>query len=285
VVKLLRWLGCGVLLAALLAGSAVSFVYLSTEPLIRRHYDLRLRPIDVPTGEAAIAEGRRLALIRGCFNGCHGRGVSGAEFWVEPWMARLVAPELTQVFARHSDSELERIIRRGVRQDGTSTWGMPSSMFYHLSDEDLGRIIAFLRSLPPAEGPATETLIGPLWRLELMHDRFLPYAEEIARDAPWLTAEEQRGEHGRGRYLALTVCTECHSMDLKGAQDGTAPNLVVVASYSEAQFADLMKTGMPLGDRKLDLMALVARERFSNFTDDEVHALYKYLVARAKELP
>jgi len=283
--KLLRWLGFGVLLAVVLAGSAVAFAYLSTEPLIRRHYDLSLRPIAVPTDEAAIAEGRRLALVRGCFDGCHGKGVSGAEFWVEPWVARLVAPELTQVFARHSDSELERIIRRGVRKDGTSTWGMPSSMFYHLSDDDLGKIVAFIRSLPLGDGPVAEVWIGPLWRLDLLHDRFLPYAEEIVRDAPWMTAEDMQGEHGRGRYLALTVCTECHSMDLNGAPDGSAPNLAIVVAYSEPQFAKLMKTGVPLGGQKLGLMELVAIERFSNFTEDEVRDLYGYLVARAKELP
>lgn len=281
--KTLRWLGFGVVLASVLAGSAIAYVYVATEPLVRRQYDLSIRPIAVPTDAAAVAEGRRLSLIRGCFDGCHGKGASGGVFWDERWVGRLVAPDLTRVAADMSDPELERVIRRGVRKDGTSTWGMPSSMFYHLSDDDLGKIIAFIRSLPLGDGPATQAWIGPLWRLDLMHDRLLPYAEEIARDAPWMTAEELQGEQGRGRYLALTVCSECHSMDLNGATDGSAPNLAIVAAYSEPQFAKLMQTGIPLGGQKLGLMELVALKRFSNFTDEEVRELYRYLRSRAME--
>lgn len=283
--KLTRWLGVGFAIAFAFLGLAASFLFVATEPLIRRTYEAPVWPVVVPVSESSIAEGRRLALVRGCFNGCHGPGVAGAEFEDDPWLGRIVAPELTQVVAAHSNEELERVIRQGVRRNGLSTWVMPSNMFFHLSDEDLGNIIVFLRSLPPGAGPATEVRIGPGWRLDLLQDRYLPMVEEIRKDAPWLTGPQMRGPHARGRYLALTVCTECHSMDLAGAPDGSAPNLAIVVAYSEPQFAKLMRTGVPLGGQKLGLMELVALERFSNFTEDEVRDLYGYLVARAKELP
>lgn len=283
--RALRVLGSGIGALVTLAALGLSLVYVATEPLVRRSYDRTLRPVVLPADAESIAEGRRLALIRGCFDGCHGRAVSGAEFWIEPWTARLVAPDLTRAVAGMSDSELERVIRRGVRRDGTSTWGMPSSMFYHLTDADLGRILAFLRTLPAGAGPETEIGIGLLWRLQLLQDRLLPYAEEIARHAPWLTEADRAGEHGHGRYLALTVCSECHGMDLRGAQDGSAPDLVVVAAYTQEQFARLMKSGEPVGERQLGLMALVARGRFSHFTDDEVQDLYGYLIARSGGMP
>jgi cytochrome c553 len=278
----LRWAVAILGGAAVLACALVAVVYLATEPLLRRAYDAPLRPIAVPQETEAIAEGQRLAAIRGCFDGCHGQGVSGAVFWEEPWVARVVAPELTRVFSSHSDAELERVIRRGVRQDGSSVWVMPSNMFHHLSDADLGRIIAFIRSLPPGDGMETEVWFGPLGRLMLLLDPWPPMAQEIASDAPWATAAELEGEGGLGRYLALTVCTECHGMDLAGAADGTAPNLVVAAAYSQEQFARLMRTGKPIGDRELNLMALVARERFSRLTDAEVGALYAHLQARTR---
>ncbi len=283
--RALRALAFGVGALAMLAALGLSLVYVATEPMVRRTYDRSLRPVVLPADADSIAEGRRLALIRGCFDGCHGSAASGAEFWIEPWMARLIAPDLTRAVAGMSDSELERVIRRGVRMDGTSTWGMPSSMFYHLTDDDLGRILAFLRALPASDGPETEIRIGLLWRRQLLQDRLLPYAEEIARDAPWLTETDRASEHGHGRYLALTVCSECHGMDLRGAQDGTAPDLVVAAAYTQDQFAQLMKTGEPIGERQLDLMALVARGRFSHFTDDEVRDLYGYLIARSRGTP
>jgi mono/diheme cytochrome c family protein len=209
--------------------------------------------------------------------------VSGGEFWSEPGYARLVAPDLTRVAASHSDAELERVIRHGVRRDGRSTFGMPSSMFHHLSDADLGRIIAFLRSLPVGDGPDTETHFGPFGRLDLLLHPEYAYAEEIARDAPWLTETDLRGEHGQGEYLAMTVCSECHAMDLGGSPDGSTPDLVVVGAYSQADFARLMKTGIAVGDRQLGLMTAVAKTRFSQLHDLEVQALYDFLTARARE--
>ena len=281
--RVLRIAGWAALTVVVLAGLALAMIYLASEPMLRRTYDVALRPIAVPTDPASIEEGRRLATVRGCFDGCHGKGVSGGEFWSEPWVARMVAPDLSRVVAQLSDSELERVIRHGVRMNGRSTWGMPSSMFYHLSDEDLGRILAFLRSLPIGNGPETEVHFGPLGRLELLKNPLYAFAEEIARRAPWITGAEAQGEHGRGRYLAVTVCSECHGMDLNGAPDGSVPDLAIVAAYTEPAFVRLMSTGVPVGGQKLGLMGAVARERFAHLRKDEVAALYNYLRARARE--
>ena len=161
---------------------------------------------------------------------------------------------------------------------------MPSNMFYQLSNEDLGKIIAFLRSLPVSEGPLADVWVGPRWRLDLLQwqwglkqEVYLPLAEEIARDAPWIGADIEPAERNRGRYLATTVCSECHGMKLHGDIEGSTPNLAIVAAYSEADFFRLMRTATPLGGRELGLMGEMARERFVHLTDEEVLALYSYL--------
>lgn len=275
--------GIGIAIVVLAIG-AVLALYAGSEWLIRRPHEAALRPLVVPTGEAAIAEGRRLATIRGCNDGCHGKGVSGGKFFEGPWYyGGMVAPDLTRVAATHSDSELERVIRQGVRQDGRSTFGMPSSMFFHMTDADLGYIIAFLRSLPLGDGPQTEIRFGPIARLELLMKPHYAYATEIERDAPWATAAELSGPQGRGRYLALTVCTECHGMELKGSDDGSTPDLIAVGAYGRADFERLMRTGIAVGERELGLMTEVARIRFARMHDDEVQALYDYLSARARD--
>ena len=46
-----------------------------------------------------------------------------------------------------------------------------------------------------------------------------------------------------------------------------------------------MRTGMPLDDRDLGLMAAVSRGRFSHMTDAEIADLHAYLVARAEAQP
>ena len=46
-----------------------------------------------------------------------------------------------------------------------------------------------------------------------------------------------------------------------------------------------MRTGEPIGGRKLKLMAQVSKSRFSHLTRAEVEALHSYLVARAEMQP
>jgi cytochrome c553 len=281
--RVLRALRVAGIVIAGLAVFAIIALYGGSEWLLRRRFDAELKTVAVPTDGAAIAEGRRLARIRGCNDGCHGKGTSGGEFFNEPWLGRVVAPDLARIAATQTDAELERAIRRGVRKDGRSTFIMPSNMFYHLSDADLGRIIAFLRSEPASNGPETEFDLGPLGRLMLVMNPDYAYASEIAREAPWATDAELGGEHGFGRYLALTVCSECHGMALSGSDDGSAPNLVAAGAYSRADFARLMKSGIAVGGRKLGLMTEVAQSRFAHLNDAEIRALYEFLYARAHD--
>ncbi len=273
----LKWLGYAAAFSVALALAATLYVFLATQPMLNKTYDQQLTTIAVPHDDESIAEGKRLARIRGCFDGCHGNGLDGGYVFDDGWISRFVSPNLTQVAASHSDAELERVIRHGVRKNGKSVWFMPSTMFYHLNDEDLGKIIAFIRSVPVTDGPATESWIGPRWRLDLLQDRYLPQAEEIRRDAPWIRDDMEPAERNRGRYLALTVCSECHGMKLQGDIEGSTPNLAIVAAYSEADFFKLMRTATPLSGRKLGLMGEVARSRFVHFTDDEIRDLYGYL--------
>ena len=275
--RMLKWLGLGVGALTVLALGAAALVYLLSEQMIRKTYDLPLSSIALPTDSIALTEGQRLATVRGCYNGCHGERLDGGVFIDQPLLARLVAPNLTQVVVQYSDAELERVIRHGVRRNGRSTLGMPSSMFYHLSDPDLGAIIAFLRSAPVTEGPATEISLGPLARLGLVLGKYHPQAELIDHDAPRLAVRDTSDHITFGEYLALTSCTECHGLDLQGNPDGPTPNLGIAATYSEEGFVRLMRTGKALGDRELRLMSDVARGRFSHLTAGEMKALHTYL--------
>jgi mono/diheme cytochrome c family protein len=273
--RLLKWLGiaCGAL--AILALGAVAGLYIVSERIVQRTYERPLSAIALPIDAVALAEGRRLATIRGCYDGCHGKQLDGGVLVDKPFLARLVAPNLTQVAAQHTDAELERVIRHGIRRDGKSTLAMPSAMFYHLSDADLAAIIAFIRSAPVTYGPSTEISLGPLARFGIVMGKYSPQAMMIDHDAPRLAVRDDPVVIGN--YLALTSCTECHGTDLRGAPDGFAPSLVIASTYSEQDFARLMRTGIAAGDRELDLMARVARSRFSHFTEAEVRALHAFL--------
>lgn len=276
----------GGLLALLLL--ALGGLYLLSERILDRDYRVDVHAVSVPDDSAAVAEGRRLARLRGCFGGCHGEGTEGGAFFDPPGvrgllMGRLVAPDLARIADEWTVAELEGAIRHGIRPGGGSTLAMPSTMFHGLSDEDLGKILAFLRSREPAGGPGTETRVGPLARLIILRGGFPPQAERIEhrRPHPDTTPTEDPLRHGA--YLAHTLCTECHGTHLEGGSGpDAAPPLSVVAGYGPEEFARLMETGDAVGDRELrPLMREVARGRFSHLTEEEVAALYAYLLRRA----
>lgn len=272
-VRYLAWGAGGLLVLVLLA---LATVYVMSERILSRTYDAPFQSLAIPTGAAAIAEGARLARIRGCLGGCHGERLEGEVFFDEPWVARLTAGNLTRAARAYDDAELVRIIRYGVLPDGRSVFGMPSAMLHRLDDHDLGAIIAFLRSLPEVEGPASGLEPRVLGRVGLVAGMFRPAAVEVESLRVRL-AREPSPDTSRGRYLALTSCSECHGTDLAGQPESGTPSLAVVSGYSRELFTRLMRTGVPADGKERGLMTQVARSRFVHFTGDEIAALYDYL--------
>jgi mono/diheme cytochrome c family protein len=202
------------LLLGLLAG-ACALVYLRSELILRQTYPVPHIAIAVPTDSASIDEGRRLAQLMGCSGMCHGRAGRGAVMFDDPAVARLVAPNLAQAAHRYDDATLEALIRHGVRPDGRSLLVMPAESFQALTDADLGRIIAYLRSLPPDTGKALpQPQYHFLGRLGLALGKFHPTTQLVAKSPVPPPSDDPRAEHGR--YVARIVCAHCHGTDLHG---------------------------------------------------------------------
>ena len=278
--RILRWLRIGLLSVVLLLVVAGGIIYLLSERLLRRTYTEPRVDIAVPSDSESVSEGHRLAVIRGCSSDCHGKSIEGKVFIDNLLLARLVAPNLTAIVRQYSNTDLVRIIRRGVRPDGSSVIGMPSEMFSGLTDADLGKILAYLRSVPPHPGPGPERRLGPGARVAFVAGKLRPAAELVRRAGLLSDTWPLDGDStGPGGYLARTSCTECHGLDLRGGD--TAPDLRIAAGYSFDAFVGLMRRGKALGNRDLPLMSRVARGRFRHFTDHELRVLYTYLVVSA----
>ena len=277
--RIRRWARLGLVSALLLLTGGVAVVSLASERVLRRTYAEPAVEITVPADPAAVVEGHRLALIRGCSQGCHGTEIEGGWFVDQFILARLVAPNLTVAIRRYSIPDLTRIIRRGVRPDGSSLVGMPSEMFSGLTDADLGKILAYLRSVPPRAGPGPERRFGPVARIAFVAGRLSPAAELVRRADRLSRSWPDSGSSARGGYLARTSCSECHGVDLRGGDP--APDLRIAATYSLEAFTRLLRTGRAIGERELPLMSLVARKRFRHFTDQELRDLYGYLISAA----
>ena len=241
--QLLRWVG--VALGGLVGLGVVAYavVYVLSERVLRHTYAIPAVAISIPTDPESIIEGRRLAIIHGCFGGCHGKQAEGAVMFDEPMIARFVAPNLTAAVRKYSDAELAVIIRNGVRPGGRSMFVMPSEVFVVLTDEDLGRIIAFLKSLPAVAGPGPSVSLGPLGRMGLAVGKFKLVAQLIAETVP--PPEATNEQTAFGRYLARTTCAQCHGTALRGDSNPafTSPTLQVVAAYSPEEFARAVTNG------------------------------------------
>ncbi len=263
---------------------ALTFFYFIIGSDLSRTFDAQVAAVEIPNDAASVADGARLAKLRGCNGGCHSAGSEGADGQVFFEMfdgTKVVASDLASIARDWSVEDIDRAVRHGVQPDGTSAIAiMPSEMLSGLSDEDFAQIVAYLRSLEPREEPLPKTSVGPLirmalWVLERDYGSFLA-AEQVADTTNNVVAPEDDSLH-QGWYLATTVCTECHAPDLNGIPRDAIPPLSTVVAYTPDEFTLLMREGVPVGGREFDLMKTVAVGRFSHFTDAEIMALYRYL--------
>jgi mono/diheme cytochrome c family protein len=278
--RVLRWVGVGLGVVLGLAILGAAYVYAVSEHEITRRYNFPLTAFHAPTDAAAITRGKRLATLAGCYNSCHGKQMEGALLFNEPGIAHINAPNLTQIVREYSDPELVRLLRHGVKRDGRTTWIMPSPMFAHLSEQDMGDIIAFVRSAPQLPGPMRDVTIEPMGRLGVVLGKFAPLVNQIDHKQAAVATTDRSDTLKYGEYLVKTSCTECHGQDLRGSDFLHAPNLVIAEAYSEPDFFRLMRTGVGLGNRQLGLMSEVGASRFPSFTDQEVLAIRAYLKTR-----
>jgi hypothetical protein len=120
--RVLKWVGRAVAgFAAVLVLAAVGVYVISERELRREYTDVPLKDFVVSYDAESVSKGKRLATLYGCFNSCHGDRMQGLKLFDEPGIARIVAPNLTRIVHEYTDGELERLIRHGVKRDGTTT--------------------------------------------------------------------------------------------------------------------------------------------------------------------
>ena len=236
-----------------------------------------------PAGASPVARGERLGRVLGC-RGCHGDDLTGQPWIDDPRLAILFTSNLTRAMPAYSDAELARAIRLGNRPDGSVLWEMPSDIFTHLSAPDMAALIAWLRTVPPSGAVRPRIAIGPEGRRLIARGEIRP-ASATARARVSTGPARLDGRHEWARYMIRATCSECHGLELTGnpatSEYPGPPDLIVVGGYSRDQFRHLLRTGEPVGGRRLTLMAEVARDRFVHLTEREVDAIYDYLIARA----
>lgn len=202
-----------------------------------------------------------------------------------------LTPDRETGIGRHSDAELARVLRFGVRADGRAAFPL---MEFQLSDEDLTGIVSYLRAQPGMRHAVPEHQLTRFGKTLM--------AFFIAPAGP-VTAPPVKSPAGatveRGAYLANNVssCVSCHTnrgsngalvgppfaggqrMDV--AADPTkvfvTPNLTPdpatshVVGWSEETFLARFRAGELIPGTPMPWGA------FARFTDDDLRAIYRYL--------
>ncbi len=279
--KILKW--TGIALASLIVVLA-TVVYTVSEYKLNQTYDVPLADLVVPIDSASIHEGQRLTRVYHC-EGCHGEKMAGQKFLEVPMLATLYAPNVIAALPNYSNAELDRLVRQGVHRDGRGSWMFASGMYCNIADRDMGRIVAYLRTLKPAAGPILpQNSLGPLGRTLLVAGQFVPPAALIDHAhsrANANAAAADTSQLGRGKYIVMSACSGCHGgPELKGDPDPhmNSPALVIATSYKPEAFRHFLHTGEGgLGKKDCGEMSLLAKDFLSKLTDNEINDVYAYL--------
>lgn len=276
--KFFLWTGFVVASLAGIALLGAAYLYFASERELARQFTAHDdAALVVPDTAADVEEGRRLALLGGCHD-CHGENLAGRLVDDIPFLVRLVAPNISTALPAYDDAQLATVLRKGVKPDGKSVAFMPSEQFRHLSDQDLGRLIAYLRTVPAtAEGVQEQTELRILGRLILVKGDVKVAAAAIESLPEPVRHFDAEDSVSHGRYLVMNFCSECHGQDLQGFPAINAPPLAVAKGYALEQFEKLLQHGDALGDRDLRIMGPTSRARFAHFTRDEIAAVHAYL--------
>lgn len=281
----LLWGFAGMLLVAIAAAVALG------EARQKRVYDAPVEALAIPRDGQALAEGKRIFQYRGC-EACHGEDLRGVVYLDNPAIGRVITPNLTSgtggIAGERSEQDWIRAIRHGLRPDGTPLLFMPSTEFYFMSDDDLGKVIAYIQSVPPVDNampPSTLSLTGRAVMNVTRQITFLP-AELIPHRAPRPVAPRPGVTSAYGEYLAYS-CKVCHGVTLAGGEIPgfppewpPAPNLTPGAdsrlpSWGPEGFIEILRTGRKHG-RAIDEQYM-PWESYRHMLDGELEAVYAYL--------
>ena len=297
--KILKWSGIVILSLVVLVTIVVSMRQNLT-------YGAPYPDIKASTDSAVIARGRYLAYGPAHCASCHGKpgtaelvnkGVevplSGGNVFdleVGKFYSGNITPDNETGIGKLTDPEIARMLRYGVRPDGTAV--LPFMPFHNLTDEDLTAIISFLRSQEPVKNKVPEndpTILGNVVKAFLL--------KPTGPDGTPAKSIKQDTSAAYGKYLAMSVanCYGCHTnRDMSGAFIGEpfaggmkmgsedpnyfyiTPNLTPDSTgrmfgWTQDMFVKRFRTGRLFEDTHMPWGP------FSRMSDDELKAIYNFL--------
>jgi cytochrome c553 len=289
--KALKWIGIvlGGLVGLLVLALVVLYVIGSNR--LNKSYDIQVETIAISNDEAAIARGRHLSEAVTLCQACHGDNLEGGIIDEEPLISTISASNLTSGrggVATYTDADWVRATRHGVNPEGRGLIIMHSDIYNNLSEEDLGAIIAFAKSVPAVDNEVPVTKAEPLGKILVALGMFdiegmpLIPAEVIDHSAPFAEIPAQGATAEYGRYLlSITPCSMCHGSDLRGRpplEPGSppGPDITPGGSLSGVSKQDFIALFRARGTVESDYMPW---DVYADMTDEELGAIWHYLAS------
>lgn len=287
--KFLKWTGIvllGLVLIALLASWILASKFNNK---FEKVYDLKPAPVTIPTDSASIARGKVLSV--GC-TGCHGTDLAGKVFFDDPNIGVLPSSNLTRAAGSetegYTDEDFVLAMRHGLNKKGHPLMVMPSESIGELSDQDLGCVIAYLKSLPPIDRKFDKrhfTYLSQVMAGAGLFGNLFPY-DIIDHDMRKnMTAPPISDSPEYGEYLVRSHgCKGCHSPNLGGGKspDPVSPPVPNISKsgnsgkWTKAEFVSFFKTGKT-PDGRLPNPQFMPWEGLGALPEQEIEAVYNYI--------
>lgn len=160
-----------------------------------------------------------------------------------------------------------------------------------MSNDDLGTIVAYLKTTPPVDRKTEERNFTALAKILVGAGVFGKLPVEAVSHDPNPSAPAAGVTLEYGQYLVeIMDCKSCHGQQLAGGTHPDpsfkvlVPNLTPggeLIAWSEQDFITAMRTGVTLSGHEMDPKYMPWKET-SLATDDELKALFMYLQSLPK---
>ncbi|MBO9200361.1 MULTISPECIES: c-type cytochrome [Niastella] len=213
--KLLKWTGIVILSLVLL----IAIVVASRQNL---KFEAPYPDIKSTADSAIVAHGKEIAYGPAHCADCHYAGnadsvfklgqepaLNGGRIFETPvgnFYVRNITSDPVTGIGRYTDGEIARVLRYGVRPNGTAVIDfMP---FHNMSDEDLTAVISFLRSTKPVRNQVPDHSVTMMGRIV---KAFMLKPVGPSEQVPKTIHRDSTAVYGR--YLANSVanCVGCHT--------------------------------------------------------------------------
>lgn len=287
--KILKWIGIvvGSLLGLIFVVGVVMFLVGNAR--FNKTYEFPPSNIVLPTDEASLELGKHR--VESLCAGCHGADLGGVENWFNsPPLGSIDAANLTSgkggVGAAYTDEDFVNAIRHGIDSQGKPIF-MPAVLATsNLSNEELGAIIAYIRTVPPVDRELKGEKFSPVAKILLAAGMLGSLPVETVSHDTTVSAPPAEASIAYGEYMVNTHdCRICHGADLNGGPfpDPTisviSPNITPggsLVTWTEEEFINTIRTGVKPDGFGMN-PSLMPWKDYAKFYDHELQAIYMYL--------